>query len=291
MKIDNSIAKGTTLPIFSNGVCLRQNTAQGASQPGNLEDELVIGQTLKLLLDELGHAVMKQQELLLCLPPEIREQAAILLREHRQSTGTLQQGLAKVIQGQREMANKMLALAAAVEQKWKAISGEEQAMPAVGAKTLVRTEVEQEAARTLRRLATSLQPRFIAGRASDPDRLVLEFTLPLFFNGATKAYPVHIHIYHEQQKQRTDSLSHYETWLRVSMATEHLGIVTVLFRLYDKGLIELKVEFPTLEAAETFKEFVPEIRAGVAQKHIVLSNIVVIAKKTRIGGREESGNE
>ncbi|SDF77513.1 hypothetical protein [Sporolituus thermophilus] len=290
MKIDNSVAKGATFPIFPNDVCLRQNTAQGAGKRESLAAELITDQTLKLLLDELGQAVMKQQELLLSLPPKIREQAAILLREHRPSTDTLQQGLAKVIQGQREMANKVLALATVVEQKWEAIPGKEQAMPAEGMKTLVRTEVEQEAARTLRKLATFLQPRFITGQASTADRLLLEFTLPLFFNGAIKGYPVHIHIYHEQQKQHS-SLPHNETWLRVSMATEHLGIVTVLFRLLGNAPIELKVEFPTREAAEAFKEFVPEIRAGVAQKHIVLSNIVVTTKKERTCVWEESRNE
>ena len=120
----------------------------------------------------------------------------------------------------------------------------------------------QKAATTVQELAQSVQKSTGLISQKQADHSVLSFTTPLYFGEASVPYPAYVHIY-QQQKEHGRSgqrKNHFETWMRVSLETENLGVVDTIFRLYDEDQLSVRVRINGLEAAEAFSDCASEIR-------------------------------
>ncbi|MBP2663989.1 MAG: hypothetical protein H6Q71_1937, partial [Firmicutes bacterium] len=55
---------------------------------------------------------------------------------------------------------------------------------------------------------------------------VLTFAVPLYFGEGQTAYPAYVHVYyHEEEDKKNPGQKVTETWLRICLETENIGIV------------------------------------------------------------------
>jgi len=104
----------------------------------------------------------------------------------------------------------------------------------------------------------------------------LSFTLPLYFETNPQPYPAYIHIYHEQKDNPgKDNAIFNETWLRICLDTENIGVVDLTFRLYQESLVNVIVAFASANAANMFEEYIPDIKAEFEESPLTLTDINV----------------
>lgn len=105
----------------------------------------------------------------------------------------------------------------------------------------------------------------------------MSFMTPLYMGDPEKYYPTYIHIYDENSRSLQDGSEQKETWLRLCLLTENIGAVEVVFRLYEKNNINLKVAFSAAETAENFTGYIPELKEAFANLPLTLNDIKVSA--------------
>ena len=133
----------------------------------------------------------------------------------------------------------------------------------------------QKSAGSIKELAQSLYKSLAGETEKQIDHKSLSFSLPLYFTDGTR-YPAHIHIY-QQEKETSNQVTkkQFETWMRVSLDTENIGIVDSVFRLYEENKLDLRVIFPDSPAISEFTQTLPEIRKSIDDTTLKLTNIMV----------------
>jgi hypothetical protein len=133
----------------------------------------------------------------------------------------------------------------------------------------------QKSAGSIKELAQSLYKSLAGETEKQIDHKSLSFSLPLYFTDGTR-YPAHIHIYH-QEKESSNQVTkkQFETWMRVSLDTENIGIVDSVFRLYEENKLDLRVIFPDSPAVSEFTQTLPEIRKSIDDTTLKLTNIMI----------------
>lgn len=133
----------------------------------------------------------------------------------------------------------------------------------------------QKSAGSIKELAQSLYKSLAGETEKQIDHKSLSFSLPLYFTDGTR-YPAHIHIYH-QEKENSNQVTkkQFETWMRVSLDTENIGIVDSVFRLYEENKLDLRVIFPDSPAVSEFTQTLPEIRKSIDDTTLKLTNIMI----------------
>ncbi|GMA97585.1 hypothetical protein [Pelosinus sp. IPA-1] len=133
----------------------------------------------------------------------------------------------------------------------------------------------QKSAGSIKELAQSLYKSLAGETEKLIDHKSLSFSLPLYFADGTR-YPAHIHIY-QQEKENSNQVTkkQFETWMRVSLDTENIGIVDSVFRLYEENKLDLRVIFPDSPAVSEFTQTLPEIRKSIDDTTLKLTNIMI----------------
>lgn len=105
---------------------------------------------------------------------------------------------------------------------------------------------------------------------------VLTMAMPLYFGDGQTAYPAYIHIYYqEQEDKKNPGQKVTETWLRICLETENIGVVDVSFRLYDENNLDVKVRFTEEDAAVGFTRGIEEVKEQLRQLPLTLGDILV----------------
>ncbi len=195
--------------------------------------------------------------------------------------------LAAFIKSAKPLAEKLIVFAAALEQAAEAAAPAER----VAAKAMPGTPVnpadiaawpgknpqELKAAATIIRALAETMPK--AGGVvveRQEQQSLLTFTIPLYFGDGQTAYPAHIHIYHQQEQDKTNSSQTVtETWLRISLETENIGLVETSFRLYDGHTVDVKVRFTDPAAADGFAAIAGEVKAKLGELPLTLGEFLV----------------
>ncbi|MDF2875685.1 MAG: hypothetical protein K0R22_2368, partial [Sporomusa sp.] len=83
-------------------------------------------------------------------------------------------------------------------------------------------------------------------------------------------------IYHQEQEDRKKSgQTVTETWLRICVETENIGLVETSFRLYDGHTVDVKVRFDDKATADDFADDVAEVKEKLAQLPLTLGEFLV----------------
>ena len=89
-------------------------------------------------------------------------------------------------------------------------------------------------------------------------------------------YPAHIHIYHEQKESSSPlTQREFETWLRVSVDTENIGMVDSVFRLYGDNKLDVRVNFSDKSASHQFSQQLPDIKKSLDGTKLTLADIMI----------------
>ncbi|EIW19050.1 MULTISPECIES: hypothetical protein [Pelosinus] len=133
----------------------------------------------------------------------------------------------------------------------------------------------QRSASIIKELAHSLYKSIAGETERQVDHKTLSFSVPLYFADGT-SYPTHIHIYHQEKENNNQGTKRqFETWMRVSVDTQNIGIVDSVFRLYEENKLDLRVIFPDTEAISEFKQSLPDIRKSIEDTTLTLTNIMI----------------
>ena len=137
----------------------------------------------------------------------------------------------------------------------------------------------QKAAEIVKEMAQSVYKGTGLVSQKQVDHSVLSFTTPLYFGEGTMPYPAYVHIYQQnnEQNRRYKGKSRFETWMRVSLETENLGVVDTIFRLYDEDQLSVRVRLNGLEAAEIFSDSAIEIRKKLNEGRLKLAEFNINA--------------
>jgi hypothetical protein len=234
---------GRTFPSQQNKAIVANWLNSASIQAGQQSDgaEMV---TIKQLLANLAAEVPKDQMAKLTksvesLMPQILKQAAA------------EQGLA-------ELPNLWALLKMVELDQWKAIDRNERAKAGVA----------------LRRLAQLFAKEAVPQGENLNTHTVLSYSLPLYFGDNPTPYPAYIHIYH-QREQEDRGQGEYETWLRIALDTENIGVVDTSFRLYDGEKVDVRVGLGDYQAVQSFTQSVPDIRTALAESPLTLSVLAV----------------
>lgn len=133
----------------------------------------------------------------------------------------------------------------------------------------------QKSAGVVKELAQSVYKSATVATEKQVDHSVLSFSVPLYFADGTN-YPAHIHIYHQQKNNENELVKRkFETWMRVSVDTQNIGIVDSVFRLYEDDKLDVRVIFPDSSAISEFTKSIPDIRKSIDDTKLILTNIMI----------------
>lgn len=234
---------GRTVPGQQNKAIVTNWLNSTSVQNGQQSDhtEMVM---IKQLLANLATEVPRDQMAKLtksveALMPQVLKQAAA------------EQGLA-------ELPNLWALLKMVELDQWKAMDRNERA----------------KAGAVLKRLAQLFAKEAVPQGENLNTHTVLSYSLPLYFGDHPTPYPAYIHIYHQREQEDREQ-SEYETWLRIALDTENIGVVDTSFRLYDGEKVDVRVGLGDYQAVQSFTQSVPDIRTALAQSPLTLGVLAV----------------
>lgn len=111
----------------------------------------------------------------------------------------------------------------------------------------------------------------------------MSFLTPLYLGDNEHCYPTYIHVYNETSTEKDADEEKKETWLRLCLLTENIGAVELVFRLYEKENVNLRVAFSDESTVNSFNEYIPELQLAFDELPLTLTDI----KVNTIGGQNE----
>ena len=105
----------------------------------------------------------------------------------------------------------------------------------------------------------------------------MAFMTPLYLGENQKNYPTYVHIYDQSENETGQNNEKKETWLRLCLLTENIGAVEMVFRLYEKENINVRVSFSNTDMVESFNQYIPELKASFENYPLVLKDFKVRA--------------
>lgn len=133
----------------------------------------------------------------------------------------------------------------------------------------------QKSAGVVKELAQSMYKSTALAGEKQAEHSILSFSVPVQVAEGV-FYPAHIHIFH-QEKDNGNELTErqFETWLRVSVDTENIGMVDSVFRLYGDNKLDVRVNFPIASAANEFMQELPAIRKNIESSKLTVTDILI----------------
>ncbi|MDR7865426.1 MAG: flagellar hook-length control protein FliK [Sporomusaceae bacterium] len=138
------------------------------------------------------------------------------------------------------------------------------------------TETLEQASRTLREMAGAINSSKQSAADTPGGQKVLVITMPVFFADG-RAYPAYIHISRDREQADNPAAPVRETWLRMCVATDNLGVVDMVFHLRGEQQLSIRVTFSNREAGEEFRGVLPELRGALAESELTVADIAVVA--------------
>ena len=132
--------------------------------------------------------------------------------------------------------------------------------------------------------STFEQPEAFRTPREDSGSRSFMMQLPLYAPGLERPYPALIQVFEEKRERGGGQLPEQEIWVRISLATEHIGTVDLSFRLQEKKYLSIFSRFADPAAASEFRTALPELRKEMAGTSLELKKIAV-AGRIRPGGQ------
>ncbi|HWQ61511.1 MAG TPA: hypothetical protein VN521_04325, partial [Negativicutes bacterium] len=138
-------------------------------------------------------------------------------------------------------------------------------------------ETLRHASQTVREMAAAAPQSDQAAAETPAGQKVLVMTMPIYF-GDGRSYPAYLHISRDREQSGGDAAAATrETWLRLCVATDNLGVVDMVFYLRGEQQLSIRVAFGNKEAGEDFRRVLPDLRGALAASPLTLTDIAVVA--------------
>ncbi|VBB05633.1 Hypothetical protein LUCI_0843 [Lucifera butyrica] len=145
----------------------------------------------------------------------------------------------------------------------------------------------RQSADSLRELGMSLQKQEAPADEGPSGTNATVFTVPMYFGNPPQPYPAYVHIYREKDGKGGSAVQNYDVWLRISLATENVGIVDMTFHYYQGDQVDVKVNFADEDEAAVFAAYLPDLQNSFGNSSLQVTNIQVEATGRTTG--EDNG--
>ena len=135
----------------------------------------------------------------------------------------------------------------------------------------------KKAADSVQKLALSVQKSASPTGLSSSANQIFSFALPLFFFGNPHPYPTYIHVYNED-KPFVGTTEKKETWIRLCIDTENIGLVDIAFQMVQTQAdeqVNMRVLFDSTGAADSFVEYLSDLRSVFDRLSLKLNDVAV----------------
>jgi len=123
--------------------------------------------------------------------------------------------------------------------------------------------------------ATVLRQTMPNDNVNTENQRSMSFMMPLYVGENEKSYPTYVHVYDERKKDNETGEDAKETWLRLCLLTENIGAVEMVFRLYEKQNLNVRLAFSDAQATASFQQYIPEFKASFEASPLVLTDLKV----------------
>lgn len=137
-------------------------------------------------------------------------------------------------------------------------------------------ETLEQASRALREMAAAVAVSKQSAAETPGGQKVLVITMPVFFADG-RAYPAYIHVSRDREQADNPAAPVRETWLRMCVATDNLGVVDMVFHLRGQQQLSIRVTFASREAGEEFRGVLPDLRSVLAESDLTVADIAVVS--------------
>jgi len=138
----------------------------------------------------------------------------------------------------------------------------------------MNAEQYKRAGRNVAALALSMRGALEGENAApQPGQRSMNFVMPLFMGEAE--YPAYIHVYDESHEDEGSEQIKKETWLRICVLTDHIGMVELINRIYEETHVDMRLYFSDPDAAWEFRSHLDDIRASAEDTPIVIEGIQI----------------
>ncbi len=103
----------------------------------------------------------------------------------------------------------------------------------------------------------------------------ISFVMPLYIGADGHSYPAYINIYDEPPHEDEAKRVRKDTWFRVCVLTDNIGAVDIVCQLFEGNNLNLRVNFSSQEAVQSFGEYLPDIRKALYDTSIHLNDLRV----------------
>lgn len=252
----------------------KQQAAPGAVRSGGTSEQEAAAVLTRMLAN--------RPEIMKNMPAIIKEFIQTILRQAESTksvvTTNLPEPLASLLKSPQPAADKITMLARMLEEASGLLKPEGRAalQTAVGGQQVLAEVINawrnknqediKAAAKAMRQLAETMTKTGGVLAERQTGHSVLSFSVPLYFGDGQSAYPAHIHVYYQKEDDKKNPGQQViETWLRICLETENIGMVETAFRLYDGQNLDVKVKFNDYEAADCFADSIPAIKQQLGQ--------------------------
>jgi hypothetical protein len=133
----------------------------------------------------------------------------------------------------------------------------------------------RQAGQTLKDMNTIIPKQFDQPPDSS-SKMSLNLAVPLYFGEEKKAYPAYIHIFQDQEKTRQANSGFMpETWLRLCLSTENVGVVDMVFHVYGQNQLNIRINFSDIPTADRFKTHMNDILDMFDNSPLTLADFTV----------------
>lgn len=134
----------------------------------------------------------------------------------------------------------------------------------------------REAGQNLRDMNTVIPKHADMPPDASPARSSFNLAVPLYFGEEKRAYPAYIHIFQDRENaSQTADGSTPETWLRLCLSTENVGVVDMVFHVYGQNQLNIRINFSDTATADRFKVHVDDIRGEFHDSPLHLADFTV----------------
>jgi len=99
------------------------------------------------------------------------------------------------------------------------------------------------------------------------------FQMVLYAGELPRPYPATINIFRDVKGK--DPTAQPDIWLRITIGTDHMGPVDLVFRLHEQKVLSIRATFSNSESAEQFRMVTDELKNDMKDSSLTLKEIII----------------
>ena len=100
-----------------------------------------------------------------------------------------------------------------------------------------------------------------------------QMMVPIYLSVNEMSYPTYLNVYNESMPDGQTGMTKNETWLRICVLTDNIGVAELVFRVYEENQLDMRFYFSAGETAGVFANYVNDLRDSLKDLNLQLGEI------------------